>query len=86
MTALEEHRADQHRVLVWGILTAIVLRGVMIIGGLELLERFSWLSYVLGAVLLDRGWSTRDVEKVLGLNALRALREAEAVARRLAAE
>lgn len=50
--------ADQHRVLFWGILTAIVLRGLMIFGGLALLERFAWLTYVLGGVLL---WSAAKI-------------------------
>jgi len=44
--------AEQHRVLFWGILSAIVMRGVMIFGGLALLERFEWLTYLLGAVLI----------------------------------
>ncbi len=42
----------QHRVLFWGILGAVVLRGIMIIGGLALIERFAWLTYLLGAVLI----------------------------------
>jgi tellurite resistance protein TerC len=42
----------QHRVLFWGILGAVVLRGLMIVGGLALLNRFDWLTYVLGAVLI----------------------------------
>jgi tellurite resistance protein TerC len=44
--------ADQHRVLFWGILGAVVLRGVMIFGGVAILERFDWVVYVLGALLL----------------------------------
>ena len=44
--------ADQHRVLFWGILSAFVMRGIMIFGGLTLLDRFEWLTYVLGAVLV----------------------------------
>jgi tellurite resistance protein TerC len=46
--------ADQHRVLFWGILGAVVLRGAMIFGGIALIERFEWVTYVLGAILL---WS-----------------------------
>jgi tellurite resistance protein TerC len=49
---------EQHRVLFWGIFGAIVLRGIMIFGGIALLERFTWLTYVLGAVLL---WSAAKV-------------------------
>ena len=44
--------ADQHRVLFWGILGAVILRGVMILGGAVLIERFDWVVYLLGALLL----------------------------------
>lgn len=37
----------------------------------------------LTAELIRRGYNDRDVEKVIGLNVIRALREAERVARRL---
>ncbi len=42
----------QHRVLFWGILGALIFRGVMIAAGATLLERFSWMTYVFGALLL----------------------------------
>src|SRR6266545_236225 len=45
----------QHRVLYWGILTALVLRGAMILAGTALLQRFHWLLYVFGAFLLFTG-------------------------------
>jgi tellurite resistance protein TerC len=45
----------QHRVLFWGILTALVLRGAMIFAGTALLQRFHWLIYVFGAFLLFTG-------------------------------
>jgi tellurite resistance protein TerC len=45
----------QHRVLFWGILTALVLRGAMIIAGSALLHRFHWLLYVFGVFLLVTG-------------------------------
>ncbi len=45
----------QHRVLFWGILTALVLRGGMILGGTALLQRFHWLLYAFGAFLLVTG-------------------------------
>ncbi|HEX9053222.1 MAG TPA: TerC family protein [Anaeromyxobacter sp.] len=45
----------QHRVLFWGILTALVLRGGMILGGSALLQRFHGLLYVFGAFLLFTG-------------------------------
>jgi tellurite resistance protein TerC len=45
----------QHRVLFWGILTALVLRAVMIFAGTALLARFHWLIYVFGAFLVLTG-------------------------------
>ena len=45
----------QHRVLFWGILSALVMRAGMIVGGAALLERFHWLMYVFGAFLLLTG-------------------------------
>jgi tellurite resistance protein TerC len=44
--------ALQHRVLFWGILGALVMRGVMIFVGVELVQRFNWLLYVLGVFLI----------------------------------
>jgi tellurite resistance protein TerC len=48
--------AHQHGVLFWGILGAMVLRLVMIVGGLSLLQHFEWVLYVFGVVLLWSGW------------------------------
>jgi tellurite resistance protein TerC len=42
----------QYRVLFWGIVGAIVLRGLMIAAGTALLHRFDWMFYVFGAILL----------------------------------
>jgi tellurite resistance protein TerC len=42
----------QHRVLFWGILGAIVFRGLMIYFGVLLINKFSWMTYVFGAFLL----------------------------------
>lgn len=42
----------QHRVLFWGILGAVILRGVMIALGVALINRFDWIVYVFGALLL----------------------------------
>lgn len=44
--------AQQHRLLVWGVLGAVVLRGVMIAAGAVLIERFDWIVYVFGLLLL----------------------------------
>ena len=48
----EEH---QHRVLFWGILSALVMRGAMIGAGAYLIERFHWIIYVFGAFLAYTG-------------------------------
>jgi tellurite resistance protein TerC len=45
----------QHRVLFWGILGALVMRGVMIAAGALLIERFHWVIYVFGAFLIFTG-------------------------------
>lgn len=42
----------QHRVLFWGILGAVVLRGVMIGLGIALINEFSWVIYLFGAFLI----------------------------------
>jgi tellurite resistance protein TerC len=42
----------QYRVLFWGIVGAIVLRGIMILAGAALLRHFDWMFYVFGAILL----------------------------------
>jgi tellurite resistance protein TerC len=45
----------QHRVLFWGILGALIMRGVMIAVGAALVSRFSWVLYIFGAFLLFTG-------------------------------
>ena len=42
----------QHRALVWGILGALVMRGIMIACGIALVQRFSFILYVFGVFLL----------------------------------
>jgi tellurite resistance protein TerC len=54
-TALRIPAEDQHRVLFIGIVSALVLRAAMILGGAALLERFHWLVYVLGGFLVVTG-------------------------------
>ena len=44
--------AYQHRVLFWGIIAAQLMRGAMIGAGVFLIERFAWITYVFGAVLV----------------------------------
>jgi tellurite resistance protein TerC len=45
----------QHRMLEWGILGALVMRGLMIAAGAALIQRFSWVLYGFGAFLLYAG-------------------------------
>jgi tellurite resistance protein TerC len=42
----------QHRVLFWGILGALVMRGVMIVAGASLVSRYHWVLYIFGAFLV----------------------------------
>ena len=57
----EEHRAN---LLFWGIVAALALRGLAILGGVALIEEFHFVIYVLGALLLVLAWRIlRGVEE-----------------------
>jgi tellurite resistance protein TerC len=45
----------QHRVLFWGIVGALLMRGAMIAVGAQLIQRFTWIIYVFGAFLILTG-------------------------------
>ena len=45
----------QHRMLEWGILGALLMRGGMILAGAELIQRFSWVLYVFGVFIVYAG-------------------------------
>ena len=45
----------QHRILFWGILGALIMRGAMIGGGIILIQKFHWIIYVFGAFLVFTG-------------------------------
>jgi tellurite resistance protein TerC len=47
--------AYQHRVLFWGILGALIMRGALILIGAALLEKFHWIIYIFGAFLIFTG-------------------------------
>lgn len=49
----EEH---QHKVLFWGILGALIMRGLFIVAGVGLIQRFHWITYVFGVLLLYSGF------------------------------
>lgn len=46
----------QHKVLFWGILGALVMRGAFIFAGVGLIRRFEWITYVFGVLLIYSGW------------------------------
>jgi tellurite resistance protein TerC len=45
----------QHKVLFWGILGALVMRGIFILVGVELIRAFHWVTYLFGAFLIYSG-------------------------------
>ena len=45
----------QHKVLFWGIIGALVMRGIFILAGVTLIHRFHWIIYVFGAFLVYTG-------------------------------
>jgi tellurite resistance protein TerC len=46
---------QQHRVLFWGIIGALIMRGVFILAGVGLIHRFHWILYGFGALLIYSG-------------------------------
>jgi tellurite resistance protein TerC len=54
--------AFQHRVLFWGIVGALVMRGFMILVGIALIDWLSWILYVLGLFVLFTGVKTLFVK------------------------
>jgi tellurite resistance protein TerC len=46
---------DQHTVLFWGILGAMIFRAIFIVTGVALLEQFEWVIYIFGAILIYSG-------------------------------
>lgn len=46
----------QHKVLFWGVLGALAMRAVFIAGGITLMQKFHWIIYLFGAVLVVSGF------------------------------
>src|ERR1019366_8625319 len=46
----------QHKALLWGVLGAVVLRGLFIAAGFTLLQRFQWVTWIFGLFLLYAAW------------------------------
>lgn len=77
----------QHRVLFWGILGAIIFRGLMIVFGVALINKFEWIIYVFGVFLLYTAfkmlksdehaadpkdtWMFRQLKKIMPITATR---------------
>ena len=68
----------QHKVLFWGVLGALVMRGIFIVVGVKLIQTFHWVIYLFGALLVYSGirlvrqkGMTVDPEKNLVLRILR---------------
>ncbi len=55
-SALAVPRDEQPRVLLWGILIALVLRAIFIFAGAEALETYSWVAWPFAALLAWTGW------------------------------
>jgi tellurite resistance protein TerC len=68
----------QHRVLFWGILGALVMRGLFILVGIQLIQAFHWITYLFGVFLVYSGlkmFRSGDAAVVLDKNpVLRLLR------------
>lgn len=81
-------RQYQHRVLLWGILGVIVLRGIMIAAGAAIVENFHWVLYLFAAFLVFTGikmlFSADHEEQDIGKNPiLKFLRSRVPVTERL---
>lgn len=61
LTGMQIPKNDWHRLLTWGIVGAIIFRGIFIFGGLNLMHRFEFLTVILGFFLL---WGA---VKIIGL-------------------
>jgi len=48
-------RNYQPKILKWGIIGALLMRAIFILAGISLIERFSWMIYVFGAILVITG-------------------------------
>jgi tellurite resistance protein TerC len=54
----------QHRVLFWGVLGALVMRGIFIGAGAALIAQFEWILYVFGMILIYSGWKMMKDDNV----------------------
>lgn len=54
-TSLSVPAAYQHRILFWGVIGALLMRGLLILLGVALLDTFHWIFYLFGAFLVITG-------------------------------
>jgi tellurite resistance protein TerC len=82
-TAFAVPLAYQHKLLFWGILGALIMRGIFIFAGVALIQQFTWIIYVFGAFLVWTGfkmlvpkepfdpvnhWSVRFARRILPIS------------------
>lgn len=65
---------QQRRLLFWGVLGALVMRGIMIIAGTALLNHFFWLIYIFGAYILYAGIAMLRPRKHTGVDEMAIVR------------
>ena len=62
----------QYKALFWGILAALILRGIFVMAGIELIYAFHWIIYIFGAFLIVTGLkmmlSRKDEDVDIGRN------------------
>ncbi|MDT7782586.1 MAG: tellurite resistance protein TerC [Pseudonocardiales bacterium] len=56
MTTFKVPAIHQHKVLLIGILLALIMRGIFIAAGAALISEFSWVFFIFGAFLIYTGW------------------------------
>lgn len=56
MTTFKVPAIHQHKVLLVGIVLALVMRGIFIAAGAALISQFSWVFFIFGAFLIYTGW------------------------------
>lgn len=54
-TYFKVRKAHQPKILKWGIIGAMIMRGIFIMTGIQLIERFHWMIFVFGGILVITG-------------------------------
>jgi tellurite resistance protein TerC len=66
-TSFHVPATQQHRLLFWGVIGALIMRGILVGVGTALLHTFAWITYVFGAYILYAGASMlRKKEETAG--------------------